>query len=1463
MIVQRKYATLTAGATNIGIPMVKVGSNDFAINTDWTPVAGDVKVKIDAGAEANITNLPTYVNGEWEFVLTAAETTGKRVRVRVSDAATKVVEDTHFTIETFGHASAMWQFDPTEPNRFAALAIPNVAQGNAGQVPTADSTGRVTIIPTQTAAMLATALGGTRVLVVNAAAAGGGNGSAETPYNSLATAIAAAAAGDILLLFPGQYDLVAATLNLASVARLSLIGAGRDLVEIISTADLTTAGPIVRVGSDTRVKGVRIRGTAANTVRQACVGFDVSLGHAIANRFSVEDVHLEGDCGVWVRSTVAGMAASLQRYERVRVRAKSRGMSFGLSNGGGADVWTSLEVLILESDIWLQSATGVVALAGIHQGIHALSAQGIRAANCRRIRISAADNSAGNGEACVIRAAGFTSQIAFRNIGDFRTNGTTRTNADSGCTIWQAETSMQGATVVPGGHSAFFVGTLSTEWISEFGYTHSYLVDLLYPLTTNIDTNLSALLTRVGNPGGGSTDVAAQLALIVGYTDTLETNVGLLVTRIGTPSDNLAARIAAIDAMINPEIASILSLATGLDTNLTEVLARLGNPSPSTLTALITAARDAVDTEVAEILTRLGDPTPNTVTSQLAAIRGFIDTEIATLLSTTSGTDTNVSELLTRLGNPSPSTISALLALINGAVDTEVGTIGTGVASILTRLGDPNPDTLTSLAQAIKGFIDTEIAAILSLATGLDTNLVEALARIGNPSPSTLAALLSAVNAKTSQLVFAGGFVRASVGAMDANVIVGGTLDATATAAIATQANATLTAAHGAGSWQSGGGGGGGTDWSDEERKQIRYRLGIPGDFSVLDGGPIATAYPLGPGIYGAENIAEVFKAARTERVHAVLIGDSNMLQGGSGWDHGFASALDKINGLYGTGIFSAVPLGNPGWRASGAASGFGAMVGAPGGLDVLWHEVTGLTPRYAYLAAGTEPSGGIGSIAGTIQQDWPLVANELGAHFTYAKFPAGSGGSFQPGWRYAGPPYSPLAMGPVISTDNPGATYSLADATVLLPAGARVAPVEFRWGVPGVSADIAAPALMTCVQFDAPAIPSGWQVSTLGYHGGVSARQMLADLQACPPETLGEFFRQVRRRNGPAQRVLIGIIEGMNDRNENLASLINALLPGDGPAAFADNIEGIMDLINGIFDAHGWERPRYMLIPSHQISDPNDPKLSGYAQACRGIAEKRTDAAALIFSELIPYSQLLIGEGGVSYFDAGGPMHLVELGYERLADRAVRKIVATIDAPQAAAGGFSGPEPVTVNLLDADAVPVPGATFTVYTATGLVVGGAVAGTGTAQIGLAPGEYILTVSPTSGVVWESTPFEVLAGAGATVNAEGEARQFPAIVAPGLLNAWVVVRNTAGTPLVGKRVECVLEQGPGTPGSAYSPTIEVATSDGDGRALFQIPQGGHYKFRLGEAGPWYQFEAPDAPALDWAVTEFVGRKPRHT
>lgn len=109
------YLSKYGVARHIYIAIPKAGSANHAVGADWTPAAGDVKISKDGGAAANVTNLPTAIamgnSALWDFSLTATELQAAQVVITVADTATKAVDDTGFSIETYGNASGQHEFD--------------------------------------------------------------------------------------------------------------------------------------------------------------------------------------------------------------------------------------------------------------------------------------------------------------------------------------------------------------------------------------------------------------------------------------------------------------------------------------------------------------------------------------------------------------------------------------------------------------------------------------------------------------------------------------------------------------------------------------------------------------------------------------------------------------------------------------------------------------------------------------------------------------------------------------------------------------------------------------------------------------------------------------------------------------------------------------------------------------------------------------------------------------------------------------------------------------------------------------------------------------------------------------------------------------------------------------------------------------------------------------------------------
>lgn len=143
MYILTKYAV----ANHVYVPQIKRSVVDFAISADWTPATGDVKISIDGGAAANVTNLPVAITmgnvAIWDFSLTSGELTGKKIVITVGDSATKAVEDNCFILGTYGNASAEYVADLSDGVRLGLTSLPNAVAGANGGLPLGDASGRI------------------------------------------------------------------------------------------------------------------------------------------------------------------------------------------------------------------------------------------------------------------------------------------------------------------------------------------------------------------------------------------------------------------------------------------------------------------------------------------------------------------------------------------------------------------------------------------------------------------------------------------------------------------------------------------------------------------------------------------------------------------------------------------------------------------------------------------------------------------------------------------------------------------------------------------------------------------------------------------------------------------------------------------------------------------------------------------------------------------------------------------------------------------------------------------------------------------------------------------------------------------------------------------------------------------------------------------------------------------------
>lgn len=409
--------------------------------------------------------------------------------------------------------------------------------------------------------------------------------------------------------------------------------------------------------------------------------------------------------------------------------------------------------------------------------------------------------------------------------------------------------------------------------------------------------------------------------------------------------------------------------------------------------------------------------------------------------------------------------------------------------------------------------------------------------------------------------------------------------------------------------------------------------------------------------VIGGASVGPAFRAAESRRVDVVMIGDSNQLSQGIGWDHGWARALSQRYPIYATGLHSAGENGGNGAGVgygsdlfSTRSSGVFAYAGAPAPLDVHLGADAGVAPlNYAYVAQGQ-------SVPGTVnhglrlERTSPLDVNAaLRFHFSYGVFGPDAEGMFLPLIRQQEPPYTPLVLGEAVPTA--GDQAGPAALSLDLPRQDRNVALNFRWARTG--GEIRGPFLAYYVRAENTERPAGFAVHTLYGRGGQSARDMAGALLAWPDESLSMFFRLVRELQTEPGTVLVRINTGLNDRNETLPSVGAQITPGNSPAAYVDNVRAIVERVREIWRLNGWpmDELHFVLTPSHRVGEPEDPLLLAYRDAAEALVLQLPRFAVVRMERLATQAEM---ESNNWYINAWDHDHLSLAGFERLAAREI-----------------------------------------------------------------------------------------------------------------------------------------------------------------------------------------------------------------
>lgn len=397
---------------------------------------------------------------------------------------------------------------------------------------------------------------------------------------------------------------------------------------------------------------------------------------------------------------------------------------------------------------------------------------------------------------------------------------------------------------------------------------------------------------------------------------------------------------------------------------------------------------------------------------------------------------------------------------------------------------------------------------------------------------------------------------------------------------------------------------------------------------------------------------------ALTRRVDLFIIGDSNAMNGGLGFNHGLSVALSNLYGLYATGLASCGENTGSGASTSPVYSTFctgGAFTGALAALDSYMPQSANATPAnlfpldYYYQAAGTAAGAMLGAGAGYID-----TTAALRGHLCWGSFASGTG-NFQMQARLSYGGYTQQAIGAVISTNTGANTVNFAQLNI--PALAGRGNVELRTAPAG--GNVNGPFLGYYQRLEQPSRQSGISVHTLSYLGGSGLYQFAACFNALADKQLQLVLGEGRRlqlQAGQTPIIVIYVNSGLNDRN-------NVSQPSLGPqqdataasaAGYVDNLQALVTRVETAYINAGWPLTElfWVIAPSHRISDPDDTQLVSYRAAAQSWAATRYRTSFVDHASLVTSAYMTANSWYASAIDQA---HLSQTGYESLAALAFR----------------------------------------------------------------------------------------------------------------------------------------------------------------------------------------------------------------
>lgn len=415
-----------------------------------------------------------------------------------------------------------------------------------------------------------------------------------------------------------------------------------------------------------------------------------------------------------------------------------------------------------------------------------------------------------------------------------------------------------------------------------------------------------------------------------------------------------------------------------------------------------------------------------------------------------------------------------------------------------------------------------------------------------------------------------------------------------------------------------------------------------------------------GPGggvsaVVGLDEVTPFFAAAAVERVDLLMIGDSNQLFGGHGWDDGIIRASHARFGLYATGQLS---LGENKGNGGGAGVGYSVFSTRSQGtfdydsaqppLNQVYDPAIGMNPlNYVSVAEGEtrvlKNHGVLVSTGGPIDVD-----GRLRLHLFYGVSVSGIGETIQPSIRRGSSPYTVLVDGPVLETTGLEALF--ADAVMELPAGERGYPLNMMLG--RFNSTVEGPFVAYSMRVEQVEVDRGLSAGTLYGYGGQSLRDMDQAFADATETNLVEILRHAVALQEGSPKLMVRINSGLNDRVETLSPIVAPGLLASSAIAYEINLRCLIDRITAAWSAAGFDEEGlyFCLTPSHPVSLPDQALLVQYRDRAALVA-RETPRTAFVDLSVLTDAEEMLAEG---WYQSNGwdRNHLTEEAYIELGAR-------------------------------------------------------------------------------------------------------------------------------------------------------------------------------------------------------------------